>query len=224
LAAAIAAGRRGVLVVRPGPANSSEVRDLARRAAHEATLVGVDVGFAAGRAWKKALPEIKADAPTATLVDAVATFDGVSPVTAFVEQLAVVRGILPALELPEVAHRSANQYVVAGQFGSVAVSLTGLRAPLSGCELSLNVVGPQYRWRVRIGGDELARPSEIVRFDSAGGHAQPVLYESPHRGALLALHAALTDGSPLDYTLADLADGLDMAAAIGVLTKERIPS
>ncbi len=47
LATAIAAGIRGVLIVRPGPANSDEVRELARRAAPEATLVGVDVGFAA---------------------------------------------------------------------------------------------------------------------------------------------------------------------------------
>ena len=70
----------------------------------------------------------------------------------------------------------------------------------------------------------LTRPSEIVRFDSAGAHAQPVLYESPHRGALLALHAALTDGSPLDYALDDLADSLDMAVAIGFPSIERVPS
>ncbi len=194
LATAIAAGIRGVLIVRP---------------------------FAADRAWNTALPQIKADAPAATLLDSVVTFDGVSPVTALVEQLAAVRGILPALEPLEAAHRSDNQYVVSGRAESVAVSLTGLRSPLSGYELSLNMVGPQQRWRVRIGGDEVARPSELVRFDGAGAHTQPVLYESPHRAALLALHAALTDGSPLAYTLADLADGLDMAAAIGPLTSRR---
>ena len=224
LATAIAAGSRAVWLVRPGPASSSEVRDLARQAAREATLVGVDVGFAADRAWKKALPEIKADVPTTTLLDSLATFDGVPPVTAFVEQLAAVRGILPVLELLDVAQKSDNQYVVSGRSDSVAVSLTGLRSPLAGYELSLNMVGPQQRWRVRIGGDELARPSEIVRFDSAGAHAQPVLYESPHRGALLALHAALTDGSPLDYALDDLADSLDMAVAIGFPSIERVPS
>jgi hypothetical protein len=224
LGTAIAAGIRGVLIVRPGPANSDEVRELARRAAPEATLVGVDVGFAADRAWNTALPQIKADAPAATLLDSVVTFDGVSPVTALVEQLAAVRGILPALEPLEAAHRSDNQYVVSGRAESVAVSLTGLRSPLSGYELSLNMVGPQQRWRVRIGGDEVARPSELVRFDGAGAHTQPVLYESPHRAALLALHAALTDGSPLAYTLADLADGLDMAAAIGPLTRGRVLS
>jgi hypothetical protein len=224
LATAISAGSRGVLVVRPGPANSNELRDLARRATGEATRVGVDVGFAEGRAWKKALTEIKADAPAATLLESLVTFDGVSPVTAFVEQLAVVRGFLPALELLKVAHTSNTQYAVSGRSGSVAVSLTGLRSLLSGYELSLHMVGPQQRWRVTLGGDELARPSEIVRFDRAGAHAQPVLYESPHRAALLELHAALTDGSPLAYTLADLADNVDMAAAIGSLSKERVPS
>jgi hypothetical protein len=40
----------------------------------------------------------------------------------------------------------------------------------------------------------------------------------------LELHAALTDGSPLAYTLADLADDLDVAAAIGLLSKDRVPS
>jgi hypothetical protein len=224
LATAVATGSRAVLVVRPGPANSNELRDLATRASGEATLAGVDIGFAADRAWNKALPEIKAHAPAATLLDSLVTFDGAPPVTAFVEQLAIVRGILPALELLEVAHRSNTQYVVSGRSGSVAVSLTGLRSPLSGCELSLNMVGPQQRWRVRIGADELARPSEIVRFDRAGSHAQPLLYESPHRAALLELHAALTDGSPLAYTLADLADDLDVAAAIGLLSKDRVPS
>ncbi len=100
----------------------------------------------------------------------------------------------------------------------------GLRSPLAGYELSLNMVGLHQRWRVRIGGDELARPSEIVRFDVAGAHAQPALYESPHRAALFELHAALTDGSPIDYTLAGLADGLDLATAIGLLGKQTAPS
>jgi len=224
LDAAIAAGIRGVLVVRPGWGNSTELRDLARRAAREATLVGVDIGFAADRAWNTVLPQITADAPTATLLDSLVTFDGVLPETAFVEQLAVIRGILPALEPLEVAQRSDDQYVVSGRCENVAVSLTGLRSPLSGYELSLNMVGSQQRWRVRIGGDELARPSEITRFDSTGAHAQPMLYESPHRAALLELHAALTDGTPLAHTLADLADSLDMAAAISTLRKERVPS
>jgi hypothetical protein len=224
LATAIAAGSRGALIVRPGPASSSEVRDLARRAAAEATLVGVDLGFAAGRTWQKALPQIKADAPTATLLDTVVTFDGVSPATAFVEQVAAVRSILPELQPLEVAQRSNTQYLVSGRSASVAISLTGLRSPLSGYELSLDMVGPHQRWRVRIGGDELARPSEIVRFDRDGAHAQPLLYESPHRAALLDLHTALTDGTPLAYTLADLADDLDWAAPIAFPSKETVPS
>ena len=100
------------LDTRPGPANSSELRDLARQAAQEATLVGVDVGFAADRAWKKALPEIKADAPTTTLLDSLATFDGVPPVTAFVEQLAAVRGILSS---PEPWHGNEARLEVVGR-------------------------------------------------------------------------------------------------------------
>jgi|SRR5579859_7295331 len=214
LDAAIAAGMRGILVVRPGWADGTELRHLSGRAAATHTVVGVDFGFASGRSWKTALPQIKADAPTATLLDSVLTFDSVPWVTALVEQLATVRGILPALEPLEVAHLSDDQYVVSGQAAHVAVALAGLRSPLSEYALNLNLVGLQQRWRVQMSGDGPARPSEILRFDSAGAHAQPALYESPHRAALLDLHTAMSDGTPCTFTLADLADCLDMAAAI----------
>jgi hypothetical protein len=66
------------------------------------------------------------------------------------------------------------------------------------------------------GARHFSLPTPVVRRDTQ--------QTCPYRGALLELHAALTGGSPLDYTLADLADGLETAAAIGSPSKETIPS
>jgi hypothetical protein len=60
----------------------------------------------------------------------------------------------------------------------------------------------------------LARAGEIVRFDADGAHAEPPLYESPHRATLIELHAALSEGSRLSYTLSDLADDLELGLGL----------
>lgn len=216
LRSALGAGVRGIMLARPGPADAGDVRDLAALAASANAVVGVDVGFAAHRSWQQAVARVRQDAAAAALLDSFLTFDGGSAVGAFLAQRAVVRGIADGWDRFDLVHHAADQYVVVARAGGLPVMLTGLRTSAAGAGLRVDLVGPGTRWCIRIQGDELARPGEITRFDHLGAHSQPLVYESSHRAAWLALHAALTGGPALSYTLDDLAEDLAIAARLGL--------
>lgn len=216
LRTALETGARGGMVVRPGPADARDVRDLAALATSVNALVGVEVGFAAHQSWQRAMPGVREDVAAAELLDSFVTFDSGSVVGAFVAQRAVVRGITGPWDPFDLVHHTADQYVVVARAGELPLRLTGLRSTLEGDGLRVDLVGPRARWCVRIQGDELARPAEITRFDADGAHAQPLLFESARRGAWLALHAALTGGPALTYTLDNLGEDLEIVAQLGL--------
>jgi hypothetical protein len=188
-----------------------------RTLSRTATPVGVAIGYAAGRAWRQALPRIQADLPAAALLDSVVrcTNDRATALpSALVAQLAVVRSLVGPLARIQVVHGTQEQYVATAQVANLLLNLTGVASTWGANTLRIDLVGQQRRWWVQLNGDALARPGEIVRFDASGAHAEPPLYESPHRVSLIELHAALSEGSRLNYTLADLADDLELAGAI----------
>jgi hypothetical protein len=107
-----------------------------------------------------------------------------------------------------------DQYAATAQVANLPMNLTGVASASGSNTLRIDLVGRERRWRAQLNADALARPSQIVCFDARGAHAEPLLYESPHRAVLLELFAALTDGTSLCYTLEDLADDVDLASGL----------
>jgi hypothetical protein len=214
--------RNGVpitIVMSPGAADCEEVRHVADQATRAGALVGIDVGFAHARFWTSALPRVRKDLASSALLDSVISSSHVTDtplVTAFVEQMAVVRSVVGALDDVRLNHRSADRYMVTARAGGVLVNLTGLVSARAEASLSIDLVGWSSRWRVRFGDDELARPGDISRFNADGADSQAPIFESPHRAMWLSLHAAAVDGSRLPHTLDDLADELTLAEQLGL--------
>jgi hypothetical protein len=207
------------VVISPTATDCEDVRNVAGEAARQGTLVGVDIGFAQSRFWINTLPRVRNDLAASILLDSVisSAYLTQSPlVTAFVEQVAVVRSVTGDLHALQLNHRSADQYMVTARAGGVLVNLAGLVSPQAETSLSIDLVGSSSRWRIRFGDDQLARPGEISRFTASGAESQPPVFESPHRGMWLSLHAAAVDGSRLPYPLEDLAHDLAAAAQLGL--------
>jgi hypothetical protein len=209
LEAAIELGVRGVLIASPGPAAVERLRALS----HTQTPVGVAIGYVAGRSWRQALPRVKADLPSAVLLDTVVTYTGAGT-SALLAQLATVRSLVGPVLSIQLVHGIQDLYAATAQVANLVVNLTGVASTCGSNTLRIDLVGPERRWRAQLNADALARPSEIVCFDASGAHAEPLVYESPHRAVLLELYAALSDGSSLSYTLEDLARDVDLAAPI----------
>jgi hypothetical protein len=210
----VAAGARAAFMVQPGAAPPAAVRDLAHDAATNGLLVAVDVGFAADRVWQTSVRDVRADISNSLIVDCFVTFDSAALAGGLIQQLALMRPLVQRFDQLAATRYTADQYVVTGRCGDTQVTFSGLLRRGAAGELQLAVVGRDSRWRVRIGGDGLARPSDVTRFDSQGAHSLPPVFESPHRAAWLELHKALTDGESLAYTLSDLADDLEMASVL----------
>jgi hypothetical protein len=211
--AAVDGGARGVLVTTPGPADPDEVRETALYATEAGTVVAVDTCYAADRTWRRALPAWQELASGAQILDSVITI-GDRPATQFtalISQLAVVRPVVGAFNTARAVHRNDQQYVVSAQAGQLGVTLTGVMSTVDMSSLSVDLVSIAARWSARFDGDALARPAVVTRFDADGSAAAPCRYESPHRAAWLDLHAAITEGTLLPYTLDELAADLELA-------------
>jgi len=178
VASAIDAGVRGILVAAPGRAAPEQVQRIAAHAKAAGTAVAVDTAYAADRAWRRALPDMKRDLESAALLDSVVTATSQTTLfTALLDQLAVVRPLVGSGGL-ELVHQATDQYAVSGAASGAAVSLTGIISGLGGEELQVDLVGVDRRWRARWYGDVLARPTELTRYDKDGEVSYPPVYES----------------------------------------------
>lgn len=206
-------GVRGILLVRPGPADPDRVRGLSRAVAGRC-VVAVDAPYAADPAWVASAGAVAADAAAAPIVDSVACVpagDGLPG--ALLDQLAVVRPLVDLAGELRPVHRGAGQYVLVGGRGP-RVSLTGVVSGTGRAGLTLDVVGPACRWQVRFDDTAPARPTTITRYDATGAHTRPPVYAGGRRATWQRLHAAVTGTGEVGYALDQLADDLRLAGRV----------
>jgi hypothetical protein len=131
------------------------------------------------------------------------------------EQLALLRSLTPRLDARGSGGRGQSDYWVSTVAGAALVSLGGTITSAGGPSLRLDLLNGRAHWKATFYPSALARPTRIAKFDDTGGTTWPETYESASRVVWRQLASAMRDGRPLAYTLADLADDLELAQAFG---------
>jgi hypothetical protein len=209
-------GAQGVLVVRPGLADPQEIRDLVGTVAGRA-VVAVDTPYAADPTWTAAQPAVAADAASAAIVDSlvsIAADPAADIVEALVGQLAVVRPLVEPLDELRLLHRDEWAYMLGAHTRGPTVTLSGATSAGGHAVLAVDVVAAQRRWQIHFDDTALAGPTEVTRYDDAGAHTWPFVYESGRRGTWQRLHQAVTGGGEVAYSLDQLAKDVELARRV----------
>jgi hypothetical protein len=219
-AEAVAAGASAVVVADPRPTAPAELDRLAVAAEIHHTTVAIDTAFATDPAWIAARDAVAKSAAGAQVIDSVVSVppgeDGLA--SALLAQLAVVRPLLgPDVELA-VSALAPDHFVLTGAQGETAITLAGIASgSVDEAGMTLDVVGVEEHWQVTFSEAGPARPTAIVRRDSAGQHVNRPRYESGRRASWRAVHGALKGDGGVAYGLIDLQDDLTLAGAISDL-------
>jgi hypothetical protein len=213
---AIAEGVRAVVLTRPYVIELTRLQKLATQAEAAQVVVAVDSPYACDQTWTSALPRVKETLAAAAVLDSVITVARTGPSEAgldgaLLDQLAVVRPLLAAADLGLAAYHSDRHYVLAGGVDGIAVTLTGIVAPLGDDGMRLDLIGVEQHWRAHFDAQGPARPTSVTLFDADGEHSSRPPYESGRRATWRALHEALENGTPAAYTIDDLIADLALA-------------
>lgn len=204
---AIDAGRRAIVLTRPGPVALTDLTAAAQRAAQAGATVAVDTAYAGHLTWADVLPQLRADAADASLLDSVisapATRGGLTAM--LLDQLAVIRPLLDRPPSLEAVHRSDDHYVLHSAAGGPVVNLVGLLSPGAAPGLQVDLVSPARHWLVRFGPPDEAAPIEVERHDASGTTSWPSTYQTGCRQLWVDLHATLTGAPALRHTITELA-------------------
>jgi hypothetical protein len=217
VAAAIRGGARGVLLARPRPAAPEALADVIALAAGAGVPVAVDSPLRLDPGWDAALPRLREAVARAALLDCVAVLDAAHAqgdpggllAEGLLAQVALVRSLTGPLEAVSGAGGD-RAYHVAARAGGAAVGLAGtLGVPA----VRLDLVAGDERWQVAFAPGAPAEPTRIAHYGADGGELLPTRYESGRRAVWRHLAAAVADGAPLPYALADLAEDAALAGS-----------
>ena len=192
---AIAEGVRAVVLTRPYVVELTRLQKLATQAEAAQVVVAVDSPYACDQTWTSALPRVKETLTAAAVLDSVITVARTGPSEArldgaLLDQLAVVRPLLAAADLGLAAYHSDRHYVLAGGVDGIAVTLTGIVAPLGDEGMRLDLIGVEQHWRAHFDAQGPARPTSVTLFDADGEHSSRPLYESGRRDLARAARGA----------------------------------
>ncbi len=219
LAGAIRDGARGALVTGAGPLELDALAALAASARAARFPVVVGACFVYDPAWVAALPAMRADSRRSAIIDSVA--QGGEPVDLLTGQLAMLRPLLGDLAALRAAHLAASSYAVCAEIGESVLNLAGAVSLPGAPPLRIQLSSLVHRWDAVFNDAAPATPTAVTRLDATGTLTFPLRYESSHRFAWLALHAAITDAQPPGYGLDELL--ADRALATRLLNGERRP-
>ncbi|MBP8533231.1 hypothetical protein [Streptomyces sp. MK37H] len=206
LRAALASQPRAVLLSGPTPSAPETVRELAELAGSARVPVVVDSPWALHPAVADALPALREAVSQEALVEIFTAVDK-SPVTALLDQLALIRTLLGAPSALRVTRLDEHGHGALGEYGNVFVSFSGARSAVGTTDTRLVLRGAGEQWRIGFGDPRIARPADVVRIDDGGEHRLPTLYETAHRAAWRHTHAA-ANGAESPHTLHHLAADL----------------
>jgi len=169
---------RAVLIAGLDPSALPGLRDLAALAADKRLIAAVASGYADDAAWQATVPEARHDLEALTLIDAVAAVPaGGTLFDALMDQLALVESLAGPLERTRALSVTAGHYVLAGEAGSVTVSLSGTACTAEPGSLEIDLVGRQARWHVEFSSAAAAFPAAITRHDADGARTRRPLFQ-----------------------------------------------
>ena len=218
VSAAIASGVRGVIVDGVGDADGDDLAHATALAADRGIPVVVDTGGPEDQSWRDAVAVMRDDCAAHGIVESLVRPRGDRPnatlMELLVQQLALLRDLLPLDTELALARRTASTYSVCGHNGDAIVCLAGSTAVRGTPQFGLTIATLARRWRLELDDLAPASPTLIERHDESGSLRLPLAYEVTARAAWLSLYAAVVDGAPVRYGLAELGADRGRASAL----------
>jgi hypothetical protein len=213
---------RAVLLAQPIATHPGDVRAIGAAARAAGVETAVAYAHVADPTWSSVAELVASDVPGAVVVDSVVTVhDADALLRGLLEQLAVMRSLLPTLDGLTARAWSPQHYLVGGVVDGVPITLSGVVSASADTSMALDVVRVERRWRATWCTEPLARPTVVTRLDADGTHTEPQRFESGLRAAWVALHDRLHGAPNASRTFEHLADDLAMLERWGMLSPVR---
>lgn len=222
LAAALASGARGVLLVAPAPgADPDVVAALAGEASARGVSVVVQTAWATDPGVDAYAEAVGDDLADTVLFDVLSTVDSADPdrptlPAMMLDQLQLLRALGLQLSAVAVSRWLPGSVTVIGSVGGGTAVLTAVVGGGSAAHIRFTARGSATESQLVVYGSADARPAEAELTGASGTLRLPSLYESAARAAWRRLHTSVTRSEPLDE-LTGLAADLRLLASTGPL-------
>jgi hypothetical protein len=188
---AIRDGAAGVIVVRPAPADMTELRSVAA----ERGVVVLDSIWASNPVVQAAAAALRpAIGPRSRLECRIVVGVRTDLDRALLDQLSLVRGLVAPVSELEMLKRSHHGYVGEARAGGAAVDLSVVCSNAVHEHAKVRLITSDGSVEVEIPEGETAKPAYLTITTSKGTELFPTQYESGHRATWRRLHRLLTTG------------------------------
>jgi hypothetical protein len=199
---------RLLVVTEPDLSDLASIRELLQHAADLEVQIVADSPYLADQTWASALNELQVAARTAAAIDSVLTVNAhgsdrvVRLQDARQRHLALLYSLVGGVDMQEVVDRPGSHYLIIGDQGPTAITLTGVLASTD--SLEVDIFDIDQHWSIRFDGRAAAAPTTITLSTGEGDRTRRPQYQSGTRAQWAAQHQALESGQPCEYPIAGL--------------------
>ena len=123
---------------------------------------------------------------------------------ALLDQLALVRALVGAVDELTILHRSPSGYVGQARANGTPVDLSVICSDAVPEHADIRLLTADGSVEVQVPNGDTAEPARLTVTDAAGAQLAPTQYESGHRATWRRLHRLLTAGPPGSDRATDL--------------------